>query len=453
MPIQEIYHPVLELHVKFKLKGPDDQEFFRLAHSDLPPDAFRQEVLESVIYNFKTDIVPQMRSLPKETGILLLNSLYNQCVQMQPGLDPDLWQALSRLDPADAPSPESITSTRKTSKSRSLKAKHLNLERYLDEQVIGQPEAVAAVSSALKRSFAGLGDPERPMGVFLFAGSSGVGKTLLAKKLHEYLFDGQTEVIRVDCGEYQQKHENQKLIGSPPGYHGHEEGGQLTNQIINNPNTVVLLDEVEKAHPDVMNTFLRVFDEGILTDAQGRRASFRNAVIIMTTNLGNNEVVNELTGRNVGFGKTLFTGIAASRMPSRDRVEQLADEEIRKHFSPEMVNRIDQVVVFNHLNERSYSTIAEVQLQLVSDKLAKQGYKFAWDDQVVEHMVSKGTNPVNGARGLEHIRRQEIEDMLAQMLIERTYTKGSTFVVCVDDTQLKIETIRKRASPKKVSEV
>ena len=225
--------------------------------------------------------------------------------------------------------------------------KFLGLQQYLDSNVIGQTEAVSSVVSALKRSQVGLNDKNRPLGIFLFAGSSGVGKTHLANTLHKYLFSEDYPMVRIDCGEFQHKHENQKLIGSPPGYVGHDEGGQLVNLVKKYPHTVVLLDEVEKAHADMWNTFLRVFEDGVLTDGKGEEVSFLNTVIIMTTNLGNDKTVDYLLSGGTGFNKSTNSKSGTTQMPAKEMVEKNTIDAIRKHFRPEFINFGLKVPEFN----------------------------------------------------------------------------------------------------------
>jgi ATP-dependent Clp protease ATP-binding subunit ClpA len=204
-----------------------------------------------------------------------------------------------KLDDEDFPFGDFKKQAKQPKPKQITKQKFLGLESYLKNSIIGQEQAIQTIVSALKRSQVGLNDENRPLGVFLFAGSSGVGKTHLANSLHKYLFGGEYPMVRIDCGEFQHKHENQKLIGSPPGYVGHDEGGQLVNLVKKYPSTVVLLDEVEKAHPDLWNTFLRVFDDGILTDGKGDIVNFRNTIVIMTTNLGNDKTADHLlSGRS-----------------------------------------------------------------------------------------------------------------------------------------------------------
>lgn len=307
------------------------------------------------------------------------------------------------------------------------KEKFLGLEGNLKKKIIGQDESIESVVSALKRSQAGMNDENRPLGVFLFAGASGVGKTHLANSLHKYLYGAEGSMVRIDCGEFQHKHENQKLLGSPPGYIGHEDGGQLINLVRKFPNTVVLLDEVEKAHPDLWNTFLRIFDDGIVTDNKGKQVSFRNAIIIMTTNLGNDKISENLLRPSAGFNAIVDYRTKTKELPSRDIVEKNTLEAIRKHFKPEFLNRLDKVVVFNHLSSQDYQQIAELEMNVVKTKLFNKGYSLIYTDSVIDAFLEKGVDSVKGARGLSQIRRESIEDKIADIIIKQPVPRGTIF--------------------------
>lgn len=311
--------------------------------------------------------------------------------------------------------------------------KFLGLEDHLLTNVIGQEEAVASVVSALKRSHVGLNDKNRPLGIFLFAGSSGVGKTHLAGTLHKYLFSEEYPMVRIDCGEFQHKHENQKLIGSPPGYIGHDEGGQLVNMVKKNPCTVVLLDEVEKAHVDMWNTFLRVFEDGVLTDGKGEEVSFLNTVIIMTTNLGNEKTVDYLLSGGTGFTKSINYKTHTTQMPEKEMVEKNTLDAVRKHFRPEFINRLDKIVVFNHLDRSSLEKIAELEMSIIMDKLSQKGYSVNYTDEVISALLDKGVDTVKGARGLAQIRREKMEDQLADILIKSAPPRGTIFEISYKD--------------------
>ena len=371
---------------------------------------------------------------------------------LNPGLDIDLWIDLayskmvaSPIIDDDFPLDEDMlnrikgSKTKKTSPKVKVKKitrqKFLGLKQHLEDNIIGQSYAISTIINALKRSQVGLNDKNRPLGVFLFAGSSGVGKTHLANTVHKYLFGEEYSMVRIDCGEFQHKHENQKLIGSPPGYVGHDEGGQLVNLVKKNPYTVVLLDEVEKAHPDLWNTFLRVFDDGILTDSKGEEVDFRNTIIIMTTNLGNEKTVDFLLAGGAGFNKSINYKLGTTQAPPKEMVEKNTLDAIRKHFRPEFLNRIDKIIVFNHLIQDDFEKIAELEMSIVADKLVKKGYLVNYNEQVISAILKKGVDTVKGARGLAQVRREQVEDKLADILIKSLPPRGSIFEISYKDKE------------------
>lgn len=453
----EIYIPEIGTYVKFKILPLEEIESFVAGAALYDRDEYFKYVIDHLIFNMKPEIVESLKMMSKESGKNALEALYNGCVMLNPGVDIETWVKLTFLrtqpkggedtfsgDPVfpDAPpmleegKPAPVQKPKRTRTATKIsKNKFLNLAKYLKEKVIGQDEAINAVVNALKRSQTGLGDETRPLGVFLFAGSSGVGKTHLARELHKYLYGDSYEMVRIDCGEYQHKHENQKLLGSPPGYLGHEEGGHLTNMVKNRPNTVILLDEVEKAHPDIWNTFLRVFDEGMLTDNKGNEISFRNAIIIMTTNLGNDKIVEAMTQSLVGFGgRAMLTGKIATK-PPRAQVERLAYEAIKKMFRPEFLNRIDKEIVFNHLSYGDFTKIAELELKVVEEKLARKGILLQVGEGVVGNLIELGVDNVKGARGMAQVRRDLIEDQLADILLDTRCPRGTIFeLVTIKDS-------------------
>ena len=306
------------------------------------------------------------------------------------------------------------------------RSKVLTLEKYLSKNLIGQDEAIQEIVKTLKRSTAGLKDDRRPLGVFLFAGSSGTGKTLAAKLLQEHLFGKDTRIVRVDCGEYQQKHDSMKLTGSPNSYVGFEEGGQLTNAIKASSNTVLLLDEAEKAHRDFWDMFLKVFDEGYLTDNKGDNVSFENTIIIMTSNLGNEKIAHGAYGKSAGFNASIFDDYESSKPPARSYIESETKSAINKFFKPEFVNRLDEIVIFNYLDNENLEKIARLELDHITKKLARQGLNFRWSKTAEKALAAKSLKAIQGARAMAKIRRREIEDPLAEILLAETLPKGTT---------------------------
>jgi ATP-dependent Clp protease ATP-binding subunit ClpB len=289
--------------------------------------------------------------------------------------------------------------------------KLLKMEERLHQRVVGQDEAVRLVSDAIRRSRAGLADPNRPYGSFLFLGPTGVGKTELCKALAEFLFDSEEQLIRVDMSEYMEKHSVARLIGAPPGYVGYEEGGQLTEQVRRKPYSVILLDEVEKAHPDVFNVLLQVLDDGRMTDGQGRTVDFKNTVLVMTSNLGSHEI-QRLAGQDYDLIKEAVMG------------------EVRRSFRPEFINRIDEIVVFHALDQKHIAAIAKIQLKRLEQRLAAHDMKLEVSEAALAEIAKVGFDPVYGARPLKRAIQQMIENPIAKMILEGKF--GPKDIVPVD---------------------
>jgi ATP-dependent Clp protease ATP-binding subunit ClpB len=277
--------------------------------------------------------------------------------------------------------------------------KLLLMEERLHQRVVGQDEAVRLVSDAIRRSRAGLSDPNRPYGSFLFLGPTGVGKTELCKALAEFLFDSEDALVRIDMSEYMEKHSVARLIGAPPGYVGYEEGGHLTEIVRRKPYCVILLDEVEKAHPDVFNVLLQVLDDGRMTDGQGRTVNFKNTVIVMTSNLGS-QMIQSMSGQDYQVVKLAVMG------------------EVKTHFRPEFVNRIDEIVVFHALDEANIAQIARVQLQYLQRRIEAMDMRLEVSDAAVAELAKAGFDPVYGARPLKRAIQQQIENPLSKELLE-----------------------------------
>ncbi|HOP62589.1 MAG TPA: ATP-dependent Clp protease ATP-binding subunit [Spirochaetota bacterium] len=283
--------------------------------------------------------------------------------------------------------------------------KLLNMEEYLNKRVFGQKDAIETVSRAIRRSRVGLGRDDRPNGSFIFLGPTGVGKTELARALAEFLFGEDRNLVRLDMSEFMEKHSVSRLIGSPPGYVGYEEGGQLTEKVRRKPYSVVLFDEIEKAHPDIFNILLQVLDEGELTDSSGTTVSFRDTILIMTSNVGNSE--SDTTG-SLGFGKN----------ESLDYNREKIETGLKKIFSPELLNRIDEIVYFNKLDINDLSSIADLMLKEVADKMSQNDIELVVPKNVRKHLVRMGFDPRTGARNLRRIIQREIEDKIAEKILK-----------------------------------
>jgi len=300
--------------------------------------------------------------------------------------------------------------------------KLLKMEDELHKRVIGQQDAVTAVSQAIRRTRAGLKDPKRPGGSFIFLGPSGVGKTELAKTLAEFLFGDEDALISLDMSEYMEKHTVSRLVGSPPGYVGYEEGGQLTEAVRRRPFSVVLFDEVEKAHPDVFNTLLQILEEGRLTDAQGRSVDFRNTVLIMTSNLG----TADLRRANVGFTK-------ADEAVSYERMKDTVNDALKAHFRPEFLNRVDDTIVFHELSRDEVTEIVDLMISRTADQLRAQGLGLELTDAAKAWLARKGYDPTMGARPLRRAIQRHVEDALSERILYKEFDAGQIIVVDTDE--------------------
>jgi ATP-dependent Clp protease ATP-binding subunit ClpC len=299
-------------------------------------------------------------------------------------------------------------------------ARLVRMEEELHKRVVGQEEAIVAVAKSIRRARAGIKDPKRPTGSFIFLGPSGVGKTELARTLAEFLFGDEDAMIQVDMSEYMEKHSVSRLVGSPPGYIGYDEGGQLTEAVRRKPYSVLLLDEIEKAHPDVFNILLQILEEGKLTDAQGRRVDFRNTIVIMTSNLGAAQI-----SKNTGFGFSVGdeSGLSYDEMKSR------VMGELKKVFRPELLNRIDEIIVFHKLSKEEITTIVDLQLRRLREQMAAHEVAIELTDDAKELLVDKGYDPAMGARPLRRAIQRYIEDPLADFVLGRQLEPGSTILV------------------------
>ncbi len=299
-------------------------------------------------------------------------------------------------------------------------ARLVRMEEELHKRVVGQEEAIVAVSKSIRRARAGIKDPKRPTGSFIFLGPSGVGKTELARTLAEFLFGDEDALIQVDMSEYMEKHSVSRLVGSPPGYIGYDEGGQLTEAVRRKPYSVLLLDEIEKAHPDVFNILLQILEEGKLTDAQGRRVDFRNTIVIMTSNIGASQI-----SKNQGFGFSIGDeqGLSYEEMKSR------VMGELKKVFRPELLNRIDEIIVFHKLSKDEIMTIVDLLLRRLREQMAQHDVTIELTDPAKELLVDKGYDPAMGARPLRRAIQRFIEDPLADYVLGRAIDPGSTILV------------------------
>jgi ATP-dependent Clp protease ATP-binding subunit ClpC len=305
----------------------------------------------------------------------------------------------------------------------------LKMEEILHKRVVGQDEAVKAVSRAIRRARAGLKDPKRPIGSFIFLGPTGVGKTELARAVAESLFGDENATIRVDMSEYMEKHSTSRLVGSPPGYVGFEEGGQLTEKVRRKPYSVILLDEIEKAHPDVFNILLQVLEDGRLTDSKGRTVDFRNTAIIMTSNVGA-EMIKK--GTSLGFQ-------AGNAEQDYDNMKTKVMGELKRSFRPEFLNRIDEVIVFHSLEEAHIQEIVGLMAQELQKRLKEQEIEFSLTDQALRIIAKEGFDPQYGARPLRRALQRQVEDRLSEELLQGSISKGDTVVIDAEDEKLFVQ--------------
>ena len=312
--------------------------------------------------------------------------------------------------------------------------KLVHTETELKKEVIGQDEAITAVSNAIRRNRAGINEEKKPIGSFLFVGPTGVGKTELAKALARFIFNDENSLIRLDMSEFMEKHSVAKLIGSPPGYVGHEEGGQLTEKVRRKPYSVILFDEIEKAHPEMFNMLLQILDDGRLTDSKGRTVSFKNTVIIMTSNLGN-EIIRQYT---IGFGDHDPKNIEQERS---EEMKDKIDKILRDNFKLEFLNRIDEIVVFKNLNKESLGKIVELELAKVEKRLKNKNIVLKLGQKVRKQLAEKGYDPTFGARPLKRLIQTMILDELAIEIIEGKIQEGDKISI---DLGLKNEVVMKK---------
>jgi ATP-dependent Clp protease ATP-binding subunit ClpC len=317
-------------------------------------------------------------------------------------------------------------------------ARLVHMEDELHKRIIGQHDAITAVSKAIRRTRAGLKDPRRPSGSFIFLGPSGVGKTETAKALAQFLFGQEDALIQLDMSEYMEKHTVSRLVGSPPGYVGYDEGGQLTEAVRRKPFSVVLFDEIEKAHPDVFNTLLQILEEGRLTDAQGRTVDFKNTVIIMTSNLG----TRDLHKKAVGFH-------AEDKDMTYEHMKERVTEELKKHFRPEFINRLDEIIVFHELAMDELKQIVDLMLERVREQLESQHLDLVLTDDAKEFLGTRGYDPELGARPLRRAIQRLLEDPLSERVLLGEFKAGTTILVSLDgeNDELSFESLLATETP------
>ena len=315
----------------------------------------------------------------------------------------------------------------------------LHMEEELHRRIVGQDRAVSAVAKAIRRGRVGLKDPNRPTGSFIFLGPTGVGKTELCKTLAATLFGDESAMIRLDMSEFMEKHTVSKLVGSPPGYVGYDEGGQLTEKVRRKPYSVVLFDEIEKAHPDVFNMLLQILDDGVLTDSQGRKVDFKNCIIIMTSNVGAKLITN---AGNAALG---FKGEEGNGTMSQSDIKDAVMGELKKCFRPEFLNRVDDIIVFEQLNKDDIKEIARRMLKTLKNRVHDMGIELDFDDSAIEKISDEGFDPVYGARPLRRAIQSQIEDKLSEEMLDGHITSGNKYVCKHTDDGFVFESVETKA--------
>jgi ATP-dependent Clp protease ATP-binding subunit ClpC len=304
------------------------------------------------------------------------------------------------------------------------------MESEIKEKVVGQDEAIVEVSKAVRRARSGIKSPKRPVGVFIFSGPTGVGKTYLVQKLAEFIFGSEDSVIRVDMSEFMERHSVARLVGAPPGYVGYDEGGQLTEAVRKKSYSVILLDEIEKAHPEVFNILLQIFDDGHLTDAKGRKVDFRNTIVVMTSNIGS-DLINQ--DKSLGFATKLQEDEEEQSIYKRVKADVL--DEIKKFFRPEFLNRIDGTVVFHALSKSHMKQIVDLMLNEVSTGLFEKAITLEVTDKAKEWLANKGYDPHFGARPLRRMIQDHLEDKLSDAVLAGDFSPGDTAIVDLNDDE------------------
>lgn len=313
--------------------------------------------------------------------------------------------------------------------------KYRDLDKNLKGEVIGQEEAIEKVSKAIKRARVGLKNPNSPIGTFIFVGPTGVGKTYLAKKIAEEIFDGEDNLIRIDMSEYMERHNVAKLIGAPPGYVGYDEGGQLTEKVRTNPYSVILFDEIEKAHPDVFNLLLQILDEGRLTDSQGREVDFTNTIIIMTSNAGASQLSKKNT---IGFESE-----EDSKKRDYETTKEIVNRELKNLFKPEFLNRIDDIIVFNRLSKEDIKKIVKIKLDDLIENMKEMGYSAKYTDKVLEKIADVGFDETYGARPLDRAIKTEIEDLIAEKILDGEISKNNMISIIIRGDKISLNELER----------
>jgi ATP-dependent Clp protease ATP-binding subunit ClpC len=401
--------------------------------------AYKRLVINATIVNYNDEIAPLIFDNNYSLfGEIAEQELYNLCIKVNPNLDIKKVTINMNEDGKVLPSlnelGEEIEDDSSVLDDEKIE-RLIHMEEHLKKKIIGQDTAVTLVSQAIRKAFVGLKNPNKPIGVFIFAGQTGVGKTALAKAVAEFLFGNENELVRIDCSEYSQPHEYSKLIGAPPGYIGHKEGGVLTDAIKNKPNSVVLFDEIEKADEKVHNLLLQIMDDGILTDNKGNKISFKETVVIMTSNVGVDDFKKIET--SIGFGQEY-------KDLSHKVKDDSTNKALKKAFKPEFLNRVDEIVTFNALGLEEYVKIINIMLSEVIERL-ETNWKMKIDipKDVQEFLANKGNDPKYGARPLRRAIKTYVENVLSEMILHKEFVRADHILSRLNENKDSIIFVKK----------
>ena len=393
--------------------------------------SYKRLIINAAVVNYLDEIAPLVFGNNEYPllGEIIEQDLYNLCIKVNPSLD--IKEVTIQID-EDVEKGTSVPIIGAEGQKDTDSDRFLGIEEHLRKRIVGQDEAVTSVAQAIRKAKVGLKNPKRPVGSFIFVGQTGVGKTELAKALCEFMTGSENDIVRIDCSEYAMSHEYAKLIGAPPGYIGHSEGGYLTEAVKNKPNGVVVFDEIEKAHEKVHNLLLQLLDEGILTDSKGETVSFREAVIILTTNIGVSDVTAEET--KPGFRIGVDTKAPASK--PAEKLENLSHEKkikitrksLEKSFPPEFLNRIDDIIVFRQLDRNDNLQILSILLKEVSARIDALNMHLNFTDELKNWLIDNGTDLKYGARPLRRTIQRYIENPLAEQILKGDFTKGDDII-------------------------
>ncbi len=386
--------------------------------------SYKRLIINASVVNYLDEIAPLVFGNNEYPllGEIIEQELYNLCVKVNPTLD--IKEVTIQVDEQAAKGGAITMLGSETEETKSSQQRYMEIENHLRKRIIGQDEAVTAVAQAIRKARVGLKNPKRPVGSFIFVGQTGVGKTELAKALCEFMTGSENDLVRIDCSEFAMSHEYAKLIGAPPGYIGHNEGGYLTESVKNKPNGVVVFDEIEKAHEKVHNLLLQLLDEGILTDSKGETVSFRESVIILTTNVGVSDITTEES--KPGFRVEESAAKVTQKLDdlSHDKKVKITRKSLEKKFPPEFLNRIDDVIVFRALDKNDNLEILKILLQEVSDRVSGLSMRLNFTDELKNFLVDKGTDLKYGARPLRRTIQRYIENPLAEQILRSAFNKG-----------------------------